>query len=553
MDPGMLPGFSVRIAHCGLPHLPGRLRYNRPVMRDREIIFGALKGIRHRLWLRRALRDGFFGLCVVLYLLIALRMTGALLPVGIPTTGIPAWVPAAAGILAALGYLAWHLGRNVTLQQAAAHADTSAGLRDELMSAYWFLSHDERTPFIEAQVARAAVTASRLDARQLVPGRVPRTVHAALALGAMLAFVTWLSPRMTPLWDANAAPASTAAQGPDLRALLQGAPRDARIEALDRALEALQSDAATEAQKQQALETMREISEQTNMEALAARDGLARFAETVATNPQMANVAAALKAGNNAEALALLDELRAGLGPEGKDDETFPEGRAGGQSQGRLADDLDSAGRNLAGNTPQLSADAVSQAIRKVEEVTREMEIQNRVEQVKRGAKERMSTSAQRSAGKANAFGASNNLEAGNPTPAPENGNTDMAGGAMFKQGEANREEDADGAQEGARTGSAAGESDAMPVAGRATQRLDAQLRLEAIQKRDDAGEDANEDDKNWIYTGSQQQASALQYEEVRSRESFDREGAGRHDRIPVRQKQMVKNYFLNLHESEKK
>ena len=521
-------------------------------MKDREIIAEVLHGIGRRLWVGRALREALFGLCVLLYFLIALRMSGMLAP-EIPAAGMPALALVLAGTVAFLAYLAWRMSRKVTLLQAAAHADAGAGLRDELKSAYWFVSHDEKSPFIDVQVARAAEKAHSLDVRQIVPGRLPPSLYGAMALGAALAFVTWLSPRLVPLWDANAAVLPTVAQGQDLRALLLDAPTDARIEKLDQALETLEDEAATAAQKQQALEAMREISEQTNMEALAARDGLARFADTIATNPKLGEVAEALKAGNNAEAIALLEEIRAGLAPEGKENETFPEPAPGTQSQGALAEDPDASGRSLAGNTPQLSADAVSQAIRKIEEVTRETEIQNRVEQVRRGAKERMSTTAQRSAGRANAFGASNNLEAGNPTPAPENGNTDMAGGAMFRQGEANREEDADGAQEGSRTGSAAGESDAMPVLGRATQRLDAQLRLEAIERRDDGKQGEDEDDKNWVYTGSQQQASALEYEEVLARGSFDRESAGQHDRIPVRQKQMVKNYFLNLHESEKK
>ena len=44
-----------------------------------------------------------------------------------------------------------------------------------------------------------------------------------------------------------------------------------------------------------------------------------------------------------------------------------------------------------------------------------------------------------------------------------------------------------------------------------------------------------------------------LQTENVRSRAGYDREDAINHDRVPVRQKGIVKNYFLNLHESEKK
>jgi len=39
----------------------------------------------------------------------------------------------------------------------------------------------------------------------------------------------------------------------------------------------------------------------------------------------------------------------------------------------------------------------------------------------------------------------------------------------------------------------------------------------------------------------------------VRARPNFDRENAMSFERVPIRQKQAVKDYFLNLHESEKK
>jgi hypothetical protein len=39
----------------------------------------------------------------------------------------------------------------------------------------------------------------------------------------------------------------------------------------------------------------------------------------------------------------------------------------------------------------------------------------------------------------------------------------------------------------------------------------------------------------------------------VRARPNFDRENSMSSGRVPIRQKQAVKDYFLNLHESEKK
>ena len=64
-----------------------------PVMKDSEIIVGVLGGIGRRLWVGRALREAFFGLCVLLFFLIAFRLAGAVQPAGIPAAGIPAWLP----------------------------------------------------------------------------------------------------------------------------------------------------------------------------------------------------------------------------------------------------------------------------------------------------------------------------------------------------------------------------------------------------------------------------------------------------------------------------
>jgi hypothetical protein len=500
----------------------------------------------------RALQEILFGSSVLLFFLIALRMAGASRPAAIPAAGMAMAVAVAVALLAFVAYIAWRASRAVTLAQAAAQADARAVLHDELMSAYWFVTHGETSPFIDAQVSRAAATAGRLDPAQLVPARPPRSLKTTAALAVVLGFVAWLAPQMTPWRDAIAAVASTTAQTQDLQALLRDAPRDAQVDKVAKALDTLQNSEATVEQKRQAMEAMREAAEQSNMEALAARDGIARLAETLATNPQLAEVADALKAGNTKEAVEKLKALRQSLPGENRQDEQFPEAGLGTQTQGSLPEQLDKIGQGLAGHTPELNGDAVSAAIRKIEEAGKQMDVQNRIEQVKQGAKERLSVTSQRSSARANAFGSNNSIEAGNPTPAPENGNTDMAGGAMFNSGKANREEDADGAQEGSRTGSAAGESDSLALQGRATQRLDAQLKREAIERAGDDAEDEKKD-KDWFYTGSQQQASSLQYEQVRARGGFDRESAGNHDRIPVRQKQVVKNYFLNLHESEKK
>jgi len=129
----------------------------------------------------------------------------------------------------------------------------------------------------------------------------------------------------------------------------------------------------------------------------------------------------------------------------------------------------------------------------------------------------------------------------------------DVRGGAPFRQAAVAREE-GDTAREGSQTGDASGDSAALPLEGAATRRLDAQLKLETIAQKYDAGEQPEgKGDQDWFYSASREQKSMLQAADVRARAGYDREEAASHDRVPVRQKSIVKNYFLNLHESEKK
>jgi hypothetical protein len=123
----------------------------------------------------------------------------------------------------------------------------------------------------------------------------------------------------------------------------------------------------------------------------------------------------------------------------------------------------------------------------------------------------------------------------------------------MFRQGAVTRRNDDDPARDGNMSGSAEGDSEALALEGAATSRLDAQLKLEAIHRRDDADNDDEKADQGWFYSASQEQESLLGLEDVRARLNFDRENAMSFERIPIRQKQAVKEYFLNLHESEKK
>src|SRR6185503_18239564 len=205
-------------------------------MKDSEVLFSVLRIIERRLWLRRALQEIACGACVALFSLIAFEFVGVALTSAVPVVGNGARTAVIAAVVMVGAYFAWRALRQVTLPQAAGEADERARLKDELKSAYWFVSTPEPSPFAQLQIARAAATARRLDPGTIVPGRPPRSLYAVAGLGAALLLVTWTAPRQSHSWDGASASMGAGRESADLRALLEGAPQDSEIGELDRAL-----------------------------------------------------------------------------------------------------------------------------------------------------------------------------------------------------------------------------------------------------------------------------------------------------------------------------
>ena len=524
-------------------------------MKDREVILSVLRSIERRLWLHRALHEIAHGACVVLFSLIAFQFVGVALSSGVPAVGTGARTAIVTAMVMLGVYVAWRALRHVTLAQAAGEADVRARLKDELKSAYCFFSTPEQSPFAQLQIARAAATASHLDPGTIVPSRPPRSLYAVAGLGAVLMLVMWIAPRQSHSWDgADPAAVAAARETQDLRALLEGGPLDPELEKLDGALEELQRADATTQEKTRAAARARDAIEQANMEATAAREGLVRLAEAMRANPRFEKAAEALRAGRNEEALALLRQMSAEAGDpdvRAAKDEPRPLSDIEKGFDGGIEERLAEAGRDLSSINAKVNQDAMDRVVSALQEANQQLEVQSRVTEVKRRMQDAMIPTSQRSALTASQFDSSDN--APNATASPDTGNADIRGGTMFRQGAVTRRNDDDKARDGNMSGSAAGNSEALALEGAATQRLDAQLKLEAVQRRDDAGNDDEKADQGWFYSASQEQKSLLGFEDVRARSNFDRENAMSFERIPIRQKRAVKEYFLNLHESEKK
>ena len=521
-------------------------------MRERETIIGVLRELGRRLWITRAIREAAFSVCVILFCLVCFQLIAPALVAGVPSAGTAIRIALLASFVAVIVEVARRNARAVTPAQAAVEADARAHLKDELKSAHWFLSETPAAPFVQLQVRRAAATAAALDLDVLAPRTLPANALLAAGLGILFAALIWMTPHLSRVRDADReAVATHQGETADLRSLLTDAPRDEDIEKLDLALRKLQQADASPDEKRRALADARDAIDQANMDASAAREGMAKLAQALKADPKFESVAQAMKEGRIDDAMAMLRKLKAGAASGTHEGAAAEPADKGGTPANDGSPSAENAGRDLTGQNAAINQDAINRVIDTLKQAGERIEVQNRVNSVKRRMEDNLVATSQRSQLTASQF--DNRSNAPNPTPAPAAGNASVRGGALFRQAAVAREE-ADTAREGSQTGDASGDSAALPLEGAATRRLDAQLTRETIAQKYDAGEQPQgKGDAGWFYSASREQKSALQAEGVRAHAGYDREEATDHDRVPLRQKGAVKNYFLNLHESENK
>jgi hypothetical protein len=520
-------------------------------MNERETIIGVLRSLARRLWIARAIHEIACAACVVLFGLFCLRLVDPALQ------GQARWAELMFdfSLLSAIGAIATdavaHCARRIGASAAAAHADVQAQLKDELKSARCFLSEIQPSALQDLQIRRAAVTAAGLDLAALAPRRWQIHLLPVAGLGALLAAVGSMQPGLSYTQEfAQGAGLEEHRHLADLRSPLENAPARAEIAQLEAALITLQRPGASAQDKRRALAEARSAIEQANMEGSAARQDLARLAQSLKTDARFEQISRAIEQGHVHDASDLLRALEAdtqGIPAEQKAEETRPAGMPDGNS---LAGE-EGAPDESSGKTAALNRDSLKRVIEALRQANERIDVQTRVNNVRQRMEDSLNAATQREQLSANHF--DNGNEAANPTPSPRTGSADIRGGTLFHQGVVAREND-DSARDGSQTGDASGESQALALEGAAVKRLDAQLKLETILRQDEAGDEPDgKGNAGWFYSASREQKSSLQAEPVQSEVIHQREATLQHERVPIRQRDLVKNYFLNLHESEKK
>ena len=539
------------------------LRYNRFAMRDREAIVGLLRAVAARMRIARVLHEFGFALCVVLSALAVFALVREPLAA---VFGNAFWLVLAVVLTVFSVYVIGRGLRRVPMAQAASLVDSRLPLHDELKSAYWFVSQQDQfdareDAFVHAHVANAARTAEGVPGPRVLPLRVPRSIALAVLPAVALTGAIWGNPhlvraRVAP--DSNAVELSSDAQS--ARELLAAkASDDEEVKQLDRALATFEKSDASLRQRQEAALQARDAVDKLNMQASVTREGLARLAQAMKGKPGLEEVAQAIEEGRTEDAIAMLEKMRNELEQESAGED---KGRQQGSAQARhsesepkSAQDIGETARDLANTNGRMNEDSIAHMIENLEQAQDTMQTQQRANAARRkmdSTDELMvGMTAQQSQLQPGQDSMQNETPMG--TPSPDFGKNDLRGANMFRQASlAPGEKDQD--DSGSTTGAPGGHSAARALEGRATKRLDAVLKLERVKV--DGSDKPNEDEQKnsgWFYTASQKEQAETEFAEVRGRADYADADVMRPGYVPIQQKQAVRDYFINIHESSKK
>ena len=515
-----------------------------PMTPERAAIDRALARIEHRLRLNQALHAASLIAGLIVLALIAwraLRWLGA----SAPAAGALVILLAILGGIALLCLLVLTLIRHRGgAERAANEADLRGGLRNELASAWWFQQGEARSEWIAAQLQRAARTAAGLRPAQLIPLRVPVSAVGVLAAGLAVLAALWFAPPLGPSGALAANALLTPAEAEQVRALRELAaavPQSAAARRLQAALETLQSPSATPAEQRRALEQAQAAVEQMRMEAASSRDSLQRLGETLRGQPGMEAVADALAQGDAKKAAKLLAQLQQQTAQSAGAPVSSAEPADGAGQKG--IEQLLQEATEASGPTDQTAgADLAKQeAVDRLKEIARELEASAAVNEAWQRVR-----GSQLSIGESRGLSASRFAEqTSSPSmPSPGSGETPMEGGTLFRTA-AVAEGDGRTEQEGGtRAGDALGDPRSDPLLGANAERLEAQLKRQALSGEEQPAAQEDED-KPWYYAQSRQQQALARLRSVQARERFAAAQAGAGEGISIQHRQIVKDYFM--------
>ena len=517
----------------------------------RSTITAVLKRIDLKVRFNQTLQHLSLALCVVLGVLLTIEAVPLLVSVPVPPGGLIVSLGGAAFLM----FVLWSQLRGRQLEQAAGVVDVRAELNDEIKSAYWFMRQDDASPWTDLLVGRAALTASRLDPRRLVPLRIPKRFGVALALFVVLQLLA-LVPSNGPLLSFAAASDSVRfervqdAYAEEIRDLIDGQ-GDELLDEEARALfeAALAELEAEDTSLDQLLRELREAQDaldEGNLEMTATSDALDELMEEFAGSNQLSEFAEALMNQDLGEASDLMRELAERLGdlPMADLSQLSEELRDASNMDEPLIQELlealEEAAEAMAENRladAQEALDRVAAALEEIAGQRARQEANNNASDAAEAMQEELAQQAGSSPGEAQGQMARSQSLSGEPTP---------ASGAS-PSSEVTRSDGGSPGQQTGPSGNATGDpSDAQLELGASTT-LESQLALEVIDGTTPDQPEEELDPEDLFQEASRQQSAIVQYRDVRAPSEYSQGSALNAERIPWQYRALVKKYFLAI------
>lgn len=522
--------------------------------RHKSTIVRVLRRIDRKIRLNGLMEQLSVSLCLALGLLLMVRITDLLVPITTPSVST-IWV---SGMLFFVVFLFWSRLHIRRLGRAAGVADMYGGLNDEMKTAHWFISQKKASPWIELQIKRAEKTANQLDASLLVPVVLPRRLWAVLALSLGIQGLALL-PVEGPLLSFAAAADSTSLADSerqrfeDIREVLEADDGELLTEeARDRLEDVLEKLQAEDMSLEELLRDLREAQDELdkgNLQMNAMRDALDEMSEELAGSEQLAPFAEALRNRDLDEAADVMRELSDLLSEmDGSEASEMLEQlkRASGDqaSMEEFLEAIEEAAEALAKNQ---MADA-EQALQKAADAVERMAEQQSTQEGRNEASQQMQSLQQSMEQQEMARQIMMQMQTAEGAEASESAEVGLGVQSDEVQRSAGGESGDQNGPPGNSTSDPSGEG--QLELGESTT-LEVQLAMELLDETEPRREEEI-DPEDIFQEASRQQASTVEFRDVRSLSNYAEGSALQVEHIPWRFRSLVKKYFLAIRPQER-
>ncbi len=494
-------------------------------MSERDIVFRWLGSAARRIRLNERLEDASRLLVALMALAIAYQFLNATVSARpVMSALLPLLLLIAA---ATIVFFAWRIfGRDLLSAPdragAAALVDARASLKNELSSAFWFISASLSDRFIGLHLARAAETVQHLQLPRLLPLTVPRGLPVAGVLAMVAILLIWMPSRLELAADHYSSVDPGVQRAAGLTGVHEAAEEDDSF--ADDEFVADRSAVAWLKVEQLARELRAGPDTTEVAQAIAARD---------------ARTASRLLAGMRGEQAAQPAAGRAATPETEQMSAQLAEG---------IIDRLQSLLSEGGGWSGQAGGgDSADSAERLTEQLTREL--REEMADAQPGERGEMSPEEQalNTTLQAMSRDSTGGREAirGEADPMPGLGRTTVGSGAMGRRIGVSTAGAGEGEQPHANPD---GDAEAEPVLGRKTLRLQLKMQTITIDESQTQSEDGNQES---FFAATQAQAASTRYEDIVARQQGGVERSGSGEQLPLAYRDAAKEYSVRQHRRE--